>query len=54
MDNLELEGMYKPKTVKIISFVQARKLVGNGSLAFLAYIWDVSAESPSFKSVPFV
>lgn len=32
-ERLEWEGVYKPKPAKVISFVRARKLVGQGCLA---------------------
>ncbi|WMV46853.1 hypothetical protein MTR67_040238 [Solanum verrucosum] len=45
-EKLEWEGVYKPKPPEIISFIRARKLVGEGCLAYLAHIRDVDAESP--------
>ncbi|KAH0683009.1 hypothetical protein KY290_021590 [Solanum tuberosum] len=49
-----LEGVYKPKQAKIISSIRARKLVGQGCLAYLAHIRDVEVESPSIESIPVV
>ena len=39
-ENLEWEGVYKPKKTKIISFIRSRELVGQGYLAYLAHIQD--------------
>ncbi|WMV32386.1 hypothetical protein MTR67_025771 [Solanum verrucosum] len=53
-EKLEWEEVYKPKPAKIISSIRARKLVGQGCLAYLAHIWDVEVESPSIESIPVV
>ncbi|WMV19547.1 hypothetical protein MTR67_012932 [Solanum verrucosum] len=53
-EKLEWEGVYKPKQAKIISSIRARKLVGQGCLAYLAHIRDVEVESPSIESIPVV
>ncbi|XP_049372801.1 uncharacterized protein LOC125837770 [Solanum verrucosum] len=37
--------------VKVISPIRARKLEGQGCLAYLAYIQDVDVESPSIESI---
>ncbi|KAH0650029.1 hypothetical protein KY284_029941 [Solanum tuberosum] len=50
-ERLEWERVYKPKLVKIISSIRARKLVGQGCLDYLAHVWDVEAESPSIESI---
>ncbi|KAH0746217.1 hypothetical protein KY285_007874 [Solanum tuberosum] len=50
-EKLEWEGMYRPTQAKIISFIRARKLVGQGCLAYMAHIWDVEVESPSIESI---
>ncbi|WMV41023.1 hypothetical protein MTR67_034408 [Solanum verrucosum] len=50
-EKLEWEGVYKPKPAKFISFVQARKLVVQGYLAYSADIQDVDAESLSIESI---
>ncbi|WMV58523.1 hypothetical protein MTR67_051908, partial [Solanum verrucosum] len=50
-EKLECEGVYKPKQVKIISSIRARKLVGQGFLAYLAHIRDVEVEAPSIESI---
>lgn len=38
MDKLERKGIYKAIPMKIISFVQARMLVGKEFSVFLAYL----------------
>ncbi|WMV20169.1 hypothetical protein MTR67_013554 [Solanum verrucosum] len=53
-EKLELESVYKPKQAKIISSIRARKLVGQGCLAYLDHIRDVEVESPSIESIPMV
>lgn len=53
-ERLEWEGVYKPKLAKIISSIRARKLVGQGCLAYLAHVWDVEVESPSINSITVV
>ncbi|WMV26604.1 hypothetical protein MTR67_019989 [Solanum verrucosum] len=50
-EKLEWEGVYKPKQAKIISSIRARKVVGQGCLAYLAHIRDVEVESPSIESI---
>ncbi|KAH0746513.1 hypothetical protein KY290_008221 [Solanum tuberosum] len=50
-EKLEWEGVYKPKPAKVISPIQARKLVGQGCLAYLAHIRDVEVGSPSIESI---
>ncbi|WMV19919.1 hypothetical protein MTR67_013304 [Solanum verrucosum] len=50
-EKLEWERVYKPKQSKIISSIRARKLVGQGCLAYLAHIRDVEVESPSIESL---
>ena len=50
-ERLEWEGVYKPKLAKIISSIRARKLVGQGCLAYLAHIRDVGIEAPSIGSI---
>ncbi|WMV49658.1 hypothetical protein MTR67_043043 [Solanum verrucosum] len=53
-ERLEWDGVYMPKPAKIISFVWARKLMGQGCLDYLAHIQDVEVESPSIESIPVV
>ncbi|WMV45399.1 hypothetical protein MTR67_038784 [Solanum verrucosum] len=50
----ELEVVYRPKQAKIISYIRARKLIGQGCLAYLAHIKDVEIEAPSIESIPVV
>ncbi|XP_049394681.1 uncharacterized protein LOC125858968 [Solanum stenotomum] len=51
---LEWEGVYKSKPTKIISSIRARKLVGQGYLAYLAHIRDVEVEYPFIEPIPVV
>ncbi|WMV50696.1 hypothetical protein MTR67_044081 [Solanum verrucosum] len=51
---LEWEGVYRPKQAKIISSIQASKLVEQGCLASLAHFRDVEVEAPSIGSIPVV
>ncbi|WMV30435.1 hypothetical protein MTR67_023820, partial [Solanum verrucosum] len=53
-EKLEWEWVDKPKQANIISSIRARKLVGQGCLAYLAHIRDVEVESPSIESIPMV
>jgi len=53
-ERLGWEGAYMPKPAKIICFMRARKLVGQGCLAYLAHIWDVEAESSFIEFIPIV
>ncbi|WMV20175.1 hypothetical protein MTR67_013560 [Solanum verrucosum] len=53
-EKLEWVGVYKPKQAKIISSIRARKLVGQGCLAYLDHIRDVEVESPYIESIPVV
>ena len=50
-EKLEWEGVYNPKQAKIISFIRARKLIGQGCLAYLAHIRDIEVDSPSIESI---
>ncbi|KAH0765327.1 hypothetical protein KY285_001198 [Solanum tuberosum] len=50
-EKLEWEGVYKPKQAKIISSIWAKKLIGQGCLAYLAHIKDVEIEAPSIESI---
>ncbi|WMV49990.1 hypothetical protein MTR67_043375 [Solanum verrucosum] len=50
----EWEGVYKSKTLKIISFLRASKLVGQGCMVYLAHLRDVIVEFPSIESIPVV
>ncbi|WMV14705.1 hypothetical protein MTR67_008090, partial [Solanum verrucosum] len=53
-EKLEWEWVYKPKQAEIISFIWARKLVGQGCLDYLAHIRDVEVESLSIEFIPVV
>ncbi|WMV38417.1 hypothetical protein MTR67_031802 [Solanum verrucosum] len=53
-EKIEWEGVYKPKLAKVMSSIRARKLVGQGCLAYLAHIQDVEVESPFIESIPIV
>ncbi|KAH0764699.1 hypothetical protein KY285_000570 [Solanum tuberosum] len=53
-ERLEWEGVYKPKPTKVISFVQSKKLVGQGCMGYLTHIQNVNAESPSIESISIV
>ncbi|WMV49908.1 hypothetical protein MTR67_043293 [Solanum verrucosum] len=44
-------GFQTWEKVKVISPIRARKLEGQGCLAYLAYIQDVDVESPSIESI---
>ncbi|XP_070013670.1 uncharacterized protein [Nicotiana sylvestris] len=39
---------------RMISFLKAQRMVGKGCLSYLAFVRDVSAETPSIDSVPVV
>ncbi|WMV30354.1 hypothetical protein MTR67_023739 [Solanum verrucosum] len=47
----EWKGVHKPKLAKVIYFVRARKIVGQGCLAYLAHIWYFEVESSSIESI---
>ncbi|WMV47133.1 hypothetical protein MTR67_040518 [Solanum verrucosum] len=49
---IRVEWVYKPKQAKIISSIRARKLIGQGCLAYLTHIRDVEIEAPSIESIP--
>ncbi|WMV30405.1 hypothetical protein MTR67_023790 [Solanum verrucosum] len=53
-EKLEWEGVYKSKRTKIISSIWAKKLIGQGCLAYLAHIRDVKIEAPSIECIPVV
>ncbi|WMV14768.1 hypothetical protein MTR67_008153 [Solanum verrucosum] len=53
-EKLEWERVYKPKQAKIMSSIWAKKLIGQGCLAYLAHIRDVEIEAPSIGSIPVV
>ena len=53
-EKLVWEGAYEPKKTKIISSIQARKLVRQGCLDYLDHIRDVEVEIPSIESITVV
>lgn len=38
-------------SIRVISFIQAQRLVARGCLAYLHYVWDISKEFPSIDSI---
>ncbi|WMV49778.1 hypothetical protein MTR67_043163 [Solanum verrucosum] len=51
-EKLEWEMVYKPKQAKIISPIWARRLVGQGCLAYLDHLRDVEVKAPSIEYIP--
>lgn len=45
---ISLKGVLHPGSKRIMSYVQARRLVERGCLSYLAYICDTSVISPTF------
>ncbi|XP_070045852.1 uncharacterized protein [Nicotiana tomentosiformis] len=54
LPRLEWRGTPGQSSSMVISYVKARRMVGNGCLAYLAYVHISSAEVPSMDSVPVV
>ncbi|XP_070002241.1 uncharacterized protein [Nicotiana sylvestris] len=54
LPRLEWKGSFVRTSSRVISFLKARHMVENGCLAYLAYVWDTTAESPTIDSVPVV
>lgn len=54
MDKLGWEGVYKDKSVKIISFVCGRMLVGIGCSTLVDLHWDTGIGSSLIESVSLV
>ncbi|XP_070032999.1 uncharacterized protein [Nicotiana tomentosiformis] len=54
LPHLEWKGTPVHSTSRVISYVKARRMVGKGCLAYLAYIRDHNVDVPSMDSVPFV
>ncbi|XP_069143327.1 uncharacterized protein [Solanum lycopersicum] len=50
-ERFELEGVYKPKKVKVISFIWDNTLVEQRLLAYLAHVRDVKSEASSIWSI---
>ncbi|XP_070040755.1 uncharacterized protein [Nicotiana tomentosiformis] len=51
---LEWKGLSVSESNQVISFLKARHLVEKGCLAYLAYVRDTTAETPTIDSVPVV
>ncbi|XP_070024817.1 uncharacterized protein [Nicotiana sylvestris] len=49
---LECKGSTIDISSRVISFLKARHMVDKGCLAYLAYVWDTTAESPMINSIP--
>ncbi|XP_070018103.1 uncharacterized protein [Nicotiana sylvestris] len=54
LPRLEWKGFSANTSSRVISFLKARHMVEKGYLAYLAYVWDTTAESPMVDSVPVV
>ncbi|XP_070026526.1 uncharacterized protein [Nicotiana sylvestris] len=54
LPRLEWKGSIVDTPSRVISFLKARRMVENGCLAYLAYVRDITAESPTINSVPVV
>ncbi|XP_070020348.1 uncharacterized protein [Nicotiana sylvestris] len=48
---LEWKGSSISTSSQVISFLKDRHIAEKGSLAYLAYVWDTTAESPTIDSV---
>ncbi|XP_070035656.1 uncharacterized protein [Nicotiana tomentosiformis] len=54
LHRLELKGSSISASSQVISYLQARHMVEEGCLAYLAYVRDTSTETPMTGSVPMV
>ncbi|XP_070025786.1 uncharacterized protein [Nicotiana sylvestris] len=54
LPRLEWKDSTVDTSSRVISFLKARYMVEKGCVAYLAYVWDTSAESPMIDSVPVV
>ncbi|XP_070007953.1 uncharacterized protein [Nicotiana sylvestris] len=54
MPGLEWKGSTVDTSSQVISFLKARQMVEKGCLAYLAYVRDTTAETPTIDSVPVV
>ncbi|XP_070005626.1 uncharacterized protein [Nicotiana sylvestris] len=54
LPRLEWKGFTVDTPSRVISFLKARHIVEKGCLAYLAYVQDTTAESPTIDSVPVV
>ncbi|XP_070045353.1 uncharacterized protein [Nicotiana tomentosiformis] len=52
LPRLEWKGLSASASSRVISFLKARHMVKKGCLAYLAYVWDTTAETPAIDSVP--
>ncbi|XP_070003187.1 uncharacterized protein [Nicotiana sylvestris] len=51
LPGLEWKGATVDTSSRVISFLKAQQMVEKGCLAYLAYVWDTTAESPMINSV---
>ncbi|XP_070009382.1 uncharacterized protein [Nicotiana sylvestris] len=51
---IEWRGLLDYVSGRVISFLKAQRMVGKGCLAYLAFVRDVSAETPTIDSVSMV
>ncbi|XP_070008235.1 uncharacterized protein [Nicotiana sylvestris] len=54
LPRLEWKGSTVDTSSRVISFLKARHMVEKGCLAYLAYVRDTTAETPTIDSVPVV
>ncbi|XP_070002887.1 uncharacterized protein [Nicotiana sylvestris] len=54
LPRLEWKGSSVSAPSRIISFMKARHMVRKEYLAYLAYVWDTTTETPTIDSVPIV
>ncbi|XP_070005643.1 uncharacterized protein [Nicotiana sylvestris] len=54
LPRLEWKGSTADTSSRVISFPKARHMVEKGGLAYLAYVWDTTTDSPTIDSVPVV
>ncbi|XP_070017111.1 uncharacterized protein [Nicotiana sylvestris] len=54
LPRLEWKGSSVNTSSRVVSFLKARHMVGNGFLAYLAYVRDTTTDPPTIDSVPVV
>ncbi|XP_070037267.1 uncharacterized protein [Nicotiana tomentosiformis] len=54
LPRLEWKGSSVSASNQVISFLNAQHIVDKGCLAYLAYVWDTTAETPMIDSVPVI
>ncbi|XP_070046179.1 uncharacterized protein [Nicotiana tomentosiformis] len=54
LPRLEWKGSSVSASSRVVSFLKARHMVEKGCLAYLAYVRDTTAETPTIDSVPVV